>query len=136
MTLDVKIGKRTVQHEEDKDIEGVIMCAPVHFDVCDPSHTLWSREAYRSGSTGFWNFFLKPYMKGMYLAMRKYPTSNDKDIAQLLPFIKNIKGLPSSQFEDGIKVIDDYDFDRLKWFKFWAMRAVNLYGKEAYISFA
>ena len=53
MTLDVKIGKRIIQHEEDKDIEGVKMCAPVHFDVCNREHTLWAREAYRSGSTGF-----------------------------------------------------------------------------------
>ncbi len=136
MTLDVKIGKRMVQHENGEDVEYVKMCAPVHFDVCNPEHTLWEREAYRSGSTGFWDFWMKPYMKDMYLTMRKHPRSNDIDIAPLLPFLKDIKKLPSSQFQNGVKVIDDLDFDRLEWFKFWALRAVNLYGKEAYISFS
>jgi len=136
MTLDVKIGKRIIQHEDGKDIEGVKMCAPVHFNICNPEYTLWTREAYRSGSTEFWNFWEKSYMINMYLTMRKYPNSNDRDVAPLLPFLNDIKNLPSSKFRDGIKVIDDYDFDRLKWFKFWAIRAVNLYGKDAYISFS
>lgn len=132
MTLDVNIGKL---YQNGFPGTKLIRCSPVHFEVCNPEYTLWPREAYRSGGQGFWDFWIK-YMKNMYLKMREHPHSNDIDIKSLYPFLKDIKNLPNSQFKDHIKVIDDIDWDRLKWFKFWSLRAINLYGKDAYISFS
>lgn len=136
MTLDVKIGRLMIHKEGNEEVEGIRTCPMTYHDVCNPEFTLWPRESYRSGSSGFWEFWEKIVGK-LYHQMRRYPRTNDYELYPLKQIIDEINKLPNSQFEQhGIKVIDDIDFDRLKWFKFWSNRAVNLYGEDAYISFS
>jgi hypothetical protein len=123
MTLDVIIGK--YERIQDKII--IHPCAPVHFDVCNPQYTLWEREAYRSGSTGFYEFF-KYCVGALYYEIRSFPNSSDAEIIRLRPIIDKINNLPMPD--------DLLDKDRMVWLKYWTNRAVSLYGNEAVIGFS
>ena len=125
MTLDVIIGKLTyTAGDYDLDIEE---CPPESYDVCDPEYTIYPRRAYRSGSTGFWDFFFH-YVGSTYMWMRHYPDSNDQEVVALNTFIDEINALPDNCNDSGHN-------DRMKWFKFWCNRAVELYGDTAGIKF-
>ncbi len=123
MTLDVTIGR--YERIQDKII--VKQCAPVHFDVCQHEFTLWEREAYRSGSTGFYEFF-KYCVGSLYYSIRSFPNSSDQEIIKLWPIIDKIQNLSIPD--------DTLDKDRMVWLKYWTKRAVDLYGKEAAIQFS
>ncbi len=123
MTLDVTIGK--YERIQDKII--LKECAPVHFDVCQREFTLWVREAYRSGSTGLFEFF-QYYVGSLYYSIRSFPESNDTEIIKLWPIIGDIQKLPMPS--------NALDKNRMIWLKFWTKRAVDLYGKEAAIQFS
>lgn len=135
MTLDVTIGEivpDTDNIEEDPKARYWVKQAPeANFDVCNPEYTMDAKEAYRSGSTGFWNFWLKKseQLTEIYEAMRSNPNSNNRDVAYLKPLLTRINAIPESDFSSGI------DLDRLKWFKYWANKAVELYGDKAGIMF-
>lgn len=125
MTLDVTIGKKIGKDSVEK-------CPESKDNVCDSAQTNWPSESYRSGNNvSFWKFFTKvKELNTLYLKMRKHPNTNDADIAQLKPLIKQINKLKESDFED------ELDKDRLKWLKYWSNKAVELYGNDAAIMFS
>ena len=138
MTLDVTIGKVVIEpyDPEYKDEDGACVaqfsvepCPELDYDLCiSPGCTLWPREAYRSGSLNFWDFFLKK-IPGVYRKLRYNPTTNDRDVAWIKPIIDEINRLSDD-------IGTDIDNDRMKWFKFWCNRAVELYGENAGIEFS
>ena len=125
MTLDVTIGKKTGKDHVEK-------CPESKDNVCDSTQTNWPSESYRSGNNvSFWKFFTRNKdLKVIYLKMRKHPDTNDLDIAQLKPFMKEINKLKESDF------VDEIDKDRVKWLKYWSNKAVELYGTDAAIMFS
>lgn len=134
MTLDVTIGKFKIKNPTRNDVKdyesanainfmSVVACPISKEPICEQS--AWPCESYRSGSTGFWNFFEKQLPK-LYKKMRFNPNTNDKDIAFIKPILKEINALPNP--------VDD-DADRMKWLKYWCNRAVELYGIRAAIEF-
>jgi len=146
MTLDVCIGRIGIK-DFDPDYPDEIVCSvdiieqcpDIDYDLCEPlvgspfdilskGFTCWPRSAYRSGSTSFWNFF-KNHLPEIYCKMRNHPDSNDLDVSRISPIIDQINKLPD---ECGC----DLDNDRMKWFKFWCNRAVELYGINAGVSFS
>ena len=157
MTLDVTIGKLTISPietilqaalygDEDNneygirdhvvDTYGMIdveACPDSDYDVCNPESTIYPRSSQRSGSTGFWKFFTDMIGSDIYYAMRRNPESNDRDIALIRPLIDKINAIQDPT------IVDEnakYNSDRLKWFKFWSNKAVELYGDMAAIEFS
>lgn len=127
MTLDVKIGRRVTIKLDGEQIINVRECPITYHDVCKLEYTLWPRESFRSGSSGFWEFW-KNCVGTLYYQMRKHHSSNDLDIAFLKPLLEDINKLADN-------CRGEIDKDRMKWFKFWANRAVRLYGDDACIAF-
>ncbi len=125
MTLDVTIGK-LVKIEDGHHVEA---CPEADQEVCDRDYTIYPSESIRSGSTGFWDFFMKTSLKKLYYSWRKHPNTNDQDLVKLKPHLKKILALRASGFEDG------GNKDRLKWLKHWCKVAVDLYGDNAYMEF-
>jgi hypothetical protein len=125
MTLDVTIGKL-------KGTQYIEQCPNSETDISDPKLSWYLKESYLSGSTGFWEFWLNSNLslREIYLKMRKHPFTNDRDQAKLKPFLNDIIAIPESAF-----TIPD-DIDRLRWLKYWAAKAVELYGDKAWISFS
>lgn len=109
------------------DAPEVSRCPDADHDICERQYTRWPREAYRSGSTSFWDFWSK-YAPDLYRRMRHYPGSNDCDIAFLQPIIEEIEALPLPH--------DPIDISRMVWLCYWARVAVDLYGNKAAISFS
>jgi len=141
MTLDVKIGKIVID-PIDPDLKDWIweagsctvrvnieQCPDLDYDLCPKEHTFAPREAYRSGSIPLWDFFQKGPARKIYHAMRDNPNSNDRDVARIKPLLDEINKLPDHL---GTEVDDD----RMKWFKFWCNRAVELYGDLAGVRFS
>jgi hypothetical protein len=132
MTLDVTIGRI----DKEKDEEGkmrkfVVACPESNVNICDPTNTIYPREAERSGSSSFWQFWrATPDIEEIYLEMREYPSTNDLEVAKLKPFAARIAKLKESDFPD------PYDQDRLKWLKHWTKDAVKRYGDKAGIEFS
>ena len=137
MTLDVAIGKVT-RHEEPRDEElgvgikqffDVEECPDADFDVCNPENTIYPRESYRSGSSGFWKFWTdNPKLNEIYTRMRE--DKSDIDISYLKLVLKDIQKLkPEDATGEG-------DHDRLKWLQYWSKKAVELYGSDAGIKFS
>lgn len=136
MTLDVTIGKLIrrgfdVEGEsEDRHIHinevfWVNQCPKSDVAICNPEHTLWTHESYRSGSSEFYEFFdMIPFYRRM-----KWNRTNDTDIAFLKPLIDKINELKEEDFGT------ERHKDRLKWFKHWSNKAVELYGDDAAIMF-
>jgi len=138
MTLDVSIGlikfgklkKNDVADYESCNVMRALdikRCPDSEADICDPERTLSAKEAYRSGSTSFWDFWDNCTYE-LYHSMRDYPNSNDTDIAFLKPVIDDINALPDPT--------DEGNADRMKWLKYWANKAVELYGDRAGIRFS
>jgi len=125
MTLDVIIGK--LAYTEGDYGLGIEECPLESYDVCDPEYTMYPRRANRSGSTGFWDFFFD-HVGNTYMWMRNCPDSNGPEVVALKEFIDEINALPDNCNNLGHN-------DRMKWFKFWCNRAVELYGDEAGIKF-
>ena len=125
MTLDVTIGKL-------KGTRYLTQCPNSETDVSNPRLSHWSREAYRSGSQGFWNFWMHQNAKlaTIYMNMRKHPWTNDFDRAKLKPFAEGILAISESEFTQ------EDDKDRLRWLQYWVAKAVELYGDEAGITFS
>jgi hypothetical protein len=131
MTLDVIIGKRVLSEDEDKDINKytVIEC-PNMEDGCSVEFTIYKNTSYRSGSSAFWSFWGKTeQIRNIYLSMRKHPNTNDKDVTLLKNHIDDINNINDNDFTVPC------DQDRLKWFKFWSNKAIELYGNKAAIGF-
>lgn len=126
MTLDITIGKVFINSTDNKPYADVIMCPAESEDVCDNKMTWWPKESYRSGSTGLWEF-CDNQLSDIYTKMCDYPRSNDRDVAFIKPFIEQINNLSNCD--------NKLDFDRMKWFKFWCNKSVELYGDEAAIKF-
>jgi len=129
MTLDVTIGKIIADEIYDDTINPMYwikQCPDSETPICDIDHTLWIVEAYRSGSTEFWNFFFNHVGK-MYKEMRSNPNSNDRDVVCITPFLDRINSLNTPS--------DPTHADRMKWLKYWCNKAVELYGKEAGMMF-
>lgn len=130
MTLDVQIGKIIIDHSEGRDklkaFMHVKMCPKAKEDICDPKHTFTPREAFRSGSSGLWNFF-QSYVSDLYFKWRDHPDSNDLDVGFIEPVINEILALKEP---DG-----PIEKDRMHWLKYWCRKAVELYGKNAGIMF-
>ena len=125
MTLDIIIGKLTYTPGDDElDVE---KCPPESHDVCDRELTIYPRDSCRSGSAGLWDFFFDR-VHDIYMEMRDYPDSNDPEAIAIKPFLERINALPDD-------CNDAINNDRMKWFKFWCNRAVELYGDEAGIEF-
>lgn len=124
MTLDVTIGEITLEPNG----LNVIECPAADHNICNPAYTLHPKESYRSGSHDFWIFW-RTYCGKLYYIFREHPCSNDPDIAKLKPHIDKINAL-SNQCED------ETNKDRMMWFKYWANKAVELYGVNAGIKFS
>jgi hypothetical protein len=107
-------------------------CPKADHDVTSPSLSHWPRESYRSGSTGFWDFWMhqNPKLATIYMNMRTHPWTNDGDIANLKPYAQEILAISESEFNQ------PDDIDRLRWLQHWTRTAVELYGEEAGISFS
>ena len=127
MTIDVTIGKAVLRNFDNKAYAYVDQCPDADKNICEQEYTLWEKEAYRSGSTGFWEFFFEA-MGEIYNLMRDNPRSNDLDVAYIKPFIKQINSLQTPK--------DPYHKDRMKWFKYWCNKAVELYDDDAGIMFS
>lgn len=117
MTLSITIGKtKPMVNEYGETIDE---CPPESYDVCDPKYTMHSQRAYRNG-TALWDFF-EHYLNDIY-----NESMSNKD--EIKPFIDEINALPDDCGDPGHN-------DRMKWFKFWCNRAVELYGDEAGVEF-
>jgi len=128
MTLDVTIGEIYLDKDlsEIKPIYWVRCCPESETEICDEEYTLWTKESYRSGSSSFWKFF-KEDIGDIYYEMREHPYHNDHETAYLKSFIDRINALPTPE--------DEFNQDRMKWFKYWCNKAVELYGDKAAIMF-
>jgi len=126
MTLDITIGKIS------KDGKSVEECPKADHDITSPSLSHWPRESYRSGSTGFWDFWLhkNDVLNTVYMELRKHPYTNDWDVVKLAPVADKIALVKESEFSE------PDDIDRLRWLQYWTKKAVELYGEEAGISFS
>jgi hypothetical protein len=128
MSLGVAIGKRITEKRGEKDVEGVQCCPDADQDICDPEFTRWSKESYRNGTGDFWHFW-EHHVGSLFQRMSVGNlNSAGEPLAQLKPILDEINQLP----DDFVKRVDQ---DRMKWLKYWANRAVELYGDEAYITF-
>ena len=120
MTLTVFIGK--INPESD-GIPHIDECPPESYDVCDPKYTIFPRRSIRSGSDE-----MRDFIDGVTAEICIGAIIDPTDIILIKPVIDAINNL-----------IDDIDGaghnDRMKWFKFWCNRAVELYGDEAGIEF-
>jgi hypothetical protein len=136
VTLDVSIGKVITERDEEtnKPFLAVECCPDATYSIADPTYTLYPKGAYRSGSTTFWEFFLKDSKKlrKIYMSMRKNPFTNDFDVAYLKPYSQQIQSLRIKDFRENNKLTRD----RLKWLQYWTKKAVELYGEEAGIMFS
>ena len=128
MTLDVTIGKIYLDEglSEIRPVYWVQGCPESEVDICEEEHTLWTKESYRSGSSDFWKFF-KEIVGDVYYEMREHPNHNDHETAYLKPFIERINTLPTPS--------SPINQDRMKWFKHWCNKAVELYEDKAAIMF-
>ena len=138
MTLDVTIGEAVIEDYDDDEhltvYVGVQECPKAKKDICGQGKkrlTVWPREAYRSGSTGFWEFFRKNNaLCKLYERWRENPESNDCDVARIKPVLKAVLSIKRGSFKT------ELDKDRLKWLQYWCKKAVRLYGKNAAIQFS
>ena len=132
MTLDISIGKIVIEQDENGRAYIWVKRYPdADFNVCNPKATITPKEAYRSGSTAFWQFWKKnDKLATIYERMREYPDSNDSDVTFLKSYVDDILNLSDALFSN------PNDKDRLKWLKHWVKKAVELYGDEAGISFS
>ena len=140
MTLDVTICKLIPINQPQNNVMNpsydVIQCPNVHENICDPKHTYWPNESYRSGnSIGLRRFFLV-HTEYTYSAMTDSPQHQDICIAYIKPRIREI-----NELHVDIKLcrsVNEYaeDLDRMKWFKYWCNKAVELYDNEAAIMFS
>jgi len=121
MTLTVKIGR--VGTPSDECLESIDECPPESFDVCDPAFTIYPRRAYRSG---LWDFFESyiPYLRRRVL-------TQPENTLLIKSFIDDVNRFTSNNHSYG----NALDKDRMKWFKFWCNKAVELYGDDAGIEF-
>ena len=129
MTLDVTIGKIVTDYDfyGNKPTFWVESCPNAEQNICNSKYTDWPKEAYRSGSTAFWEFFQKQVGQ-IYYDMRDHPNSNDRGVSYIKPFLERINALTESN--------DDVDKDRMKWLKYWCNKAVELYDSMAGIMFS
>ena len=131
MTLDVRIGKVTVDCDDGIHFNPVVeLCPKSETNISNSAFTVWPCESYRSGSTSFWHFFAIGELKHIYLEMREYPNTNDYEVVKLEPFAGRILALDRRNFKT------EADKDRLKWLMYWTRQAVELYGELAAISFS
>ena len=132
MTLDVTIGKVIVERDEENGhaFVWIEQCPDADFDVSALSFMINPREAYRSGSSSFWRFWRKNDVLGVvYEEMRNNSDTNDMDVIFLEKYVERINQVQENSFDTEV------DKDRLRWLKYWVNKAVELYGKDAGISF-
>lgn len=127
MSLGVSIGRRVTEKRGEKDVEGVECCPDADHMICDPEFTRWTKESYRNGSSDFWQFW-EVRVGSLFRRMIVHNNSAGEPLAPLKPALDEINLLSND-------LLDKADKDRMKWFKYWANRAVELYGDEAYITF-
>lgn len=129
MTLDVTIGKITEDTTKSSYKYNVNQMPDADHDICNPAFTIYSKEAYRSGPRGFWEFW-EHYCNELYFKLRDHPHTNDRDVARLQPYIDEINAL-ADECDD-----DKTSEDMMVWFKYWANKAVEQYGYNAGIKFS
>jgi len=128
MSLGVSIGKRITEMRGEKEVEGVQCCPDADHEICDQEFTRWTKESYRNGTGDFWHFW-EHYVGSLFQRMSvERLNSAGEPLAQLKPILDEINLLSDA-------LTSRADQDRMKWFKYWANRAVELYGDEAYITF-
>ena len=139
MTLDVTIGKIEIfrEYKEDDDYEKydrylvvntiVVECPDLDYDLCSSNHTMWPRKSWRSGNTSFFIGFFESYLPETYQRFVYKDKWESVSVAFLQPVIEEIKALKIP--------LPPIQADRMKWFKFWCERAVDLYGENAGIMF-
>ena len=129
VTLNVSIGKVKASRIEERPIFEIELCPKSEVNICNPEITLWPNESYLSGSIDFWDFWYCCVGK-LYYRMRDHPNSNDLDVVYLKSFSEDIQSLDDNCSGDPA------DVDRMKWFKHWTKKAVELYDDDAGISFS
>jgi hypothetical protein len=128
MSLGVSIGRRITEKRGEKDVEGVECCPDADHEICDSEFTRWTKESYRNGSSDFWQFW-EVRVGSLFQRMNVDKiNSAGEPLAQLKPVLEEINLLSET-------LPSRIDQDRMKWFKYWTNRAVELYGDEAYITF-
>jgi len=131
MAMTVKIGKITEFDCENELYKQVEKCPDADVNICNPGNTIFPKSALRMFSVQSWNSWESSSDKlyNLYKSMREYPDLDGPEVIRLKPFIKAINRLPDDYSE--------YDHvDRMKWFKYWSNKAVELYGDCAGIEFS
>ena len=131
MVLNVKIGKIVDFDCENEVFKQVEKCPDADINICNPEYTIFPKSALRMGSTGFWEFweYSSDELYTLFKLMREYPDLDGPEVVPLKPFIRDINNLPDKCFENA-------DTDRMKWFKYWSNKAIELYGDCAGIEFS
>ena len=96
-------------------------------DGCSIEDTYCPNSAYRSGNIINLTNFFEEVMPELIKKIRPM-RSNDEQITLIKPYLAEINDLKYKS-DNLVKQ------RRLKWFKFWCNRAVELYGEDAAIKF-
>lgn len=140
MIFSLTIGRSFINFENQD--RGAEECPVENYDICDSKYTANPSRSYRVSTEymtcplrEFWYSYIRPiFWDEQALCEQKHlaeTCKRDMTLFQdnpipLKPYIEKIRKLPD---ECG----NIYDNDRMKWFKFWAEKAVELYGEEAVI---
>lgn len=137
MTLRIAFGKLVKDPEAgaDNGLQGfdVEECPALDYDLCSEEHTIYPRDPIRDGPYATFPDFVQQYLP------RFYKDLGVSGVAKLSDYYEEIMNLPDSpRLPNAARRRNvgpgagwsGLDADRLKWFKFWAKRAMDLYGSE------
>lgn len=154
MTLDINFGSDVAVIEDYRYIEGEDVTAEPkpenkleyeslermpaeEYDVCDKEYTIWPKDAYRSGTWDFKEFF-ETYLPRLY--NRYYREDREalkasrpsRCIYPVTEYIDDINNLGSvAPVNEGFPGLYE---DRVKWLKHWANKCIETYGEAAKFS--
>lgn len=131
MAMAVKIGKIVDFDCENELYKQVEQCPNADTNICNSENTVFPKSALRMFSVDSWESWESSSneLHTLYESMREYPDLDGPEVIRLKPFIKDINKLPDDHPEDD-------HVDRMKWFKYWSNKAVELYGECAGIQFS
>ena len=134
MTLCITFGKlekkKGYTHDHGLQDVDVIPCPDLDYDLCSEENTIYPRSPIRDGAYATFPDFVQQYFPDLYRDLGVC------GVGLLAPYYEDIQKLPDIPKKPNFirstrgNVDLANDADRLKWFKFWSKRAMDLYGPE------